>query len=567
MKLHLRGSNRGCCSTETGVKRFDQPNGAHAGLLTLASLLVFACASPSQETSIAPDGRWPQGEATQAGREPERRENPLVTSLLKVAAKALAEGDLRSAEQRFARVLERSPQHSAAYEGLVIIARLRGDTASEREWLASWLEAHPASSSASLAWARLKNEEGKIEQACDVLAAALNVHPNDPALLALQLELTGPAPSLEGLDDEEIVALSRKHPFDLSLTIRVARLQIASGDLEAARQRLRRSYWLADLAPTEGYEIAKLLASIDPVFAKQKIVPVHIYADQTITSQPGWQMRLRILLRKSSAALDPLARTHYVSYSMTGFSSKQATTKLVSLENAWLRSQRRWPSEGILLGLTERFPARHIAQTLGRAELLGRRAFVRLAPGATESRTLIHEVFHLYGGVHVTDAIDSLMNPSGETNAIDQLNARIVALTRDRTFGPGGEAVNVDPFVDSRQLVEVYIETLRVNLAFRQEALGQAQSTSAASRYAAHELARKATKLDDHLAQVSEHVSRMLVRDRLPAKAAEYCDLAARLYGVNSAKGKALRKRGDRLREVSKLRHSGVVDKPNAISK
>lgn len=536
-------------------------------MLALAPLLVFACASPPQETAIAPGGHSPEGAATPARSEPVRRQNPLVTSLLKVAANAQAEGDLRSAERRFARVLELSPQNSTAQEGLVTIARLRGDTASQRELLASWLKAHPTSSNASLAWAKLERKDGKIEQASSVLAAALDVHPNNPALLALQLELTGPAPSLEGLSDDDIVVLSRQHPFDLALRLRVARLQIANGDLEAARDGLRRSYWLADLAPTEGAEIGQLLATIDPAFAGRKIVPVHIYADQTITSQPGWQMRLRILLRKSSAALDPLAKTHYVPYSMSSFSSKRATAKLVSLENAWLRSQRRWPAEGILLGLTERFPGRLTSQTLGRAELLGRRAFVRLTPGATESRTLLHEVFHLYGGVHVADAIDSLMNPSGETNTIDQLNARIVALTRGRTFGPGGEAANVDPFVDSRLLVQVYIETLQVNLAFREEALGQAKATGAVSRYAAHDLARKATKLDDHLAQVSEHVSRMLVRDRLPAKAAVYCDLAARLYGENSAKGKALRKRGDRLREVSKALHSGAVGNPNLFSK
>jgi len=513
------------------------------------TLVSLACAPAPQ----------PAADLSSAHRE---RENPLVVSLLLVADKSIEAGDLAAARNRYERILDLQPGHVEAWLGLARIERLRGNEDAERQVLERVLERSPRSSAALRRLSRLERLAGDDSAALALVERALEQDPNQPELLALQMEITGPAPPLTGRSDAEIIALSLAHPFDLSARLAASRTHLARGETEDAGRLLRRSYWLADLDPTTGGEIAALLASFDSRFAKRKIVPVHVYADQTITARPGWAMRLRILLRKLSASLDPMLATHFVAYSISPFSTAGAADDLTGLENAWLESRSEWPEEGILLAFTQRARGKYEPHAIGRAELLGRRAIVRLEPGADESRTLIHEVFHLYGGVHVADVLDSLMNPSGETAVIDPLNARIVRLTRGRAFGPGGEASNIDPFVDMPALIDVYVEALRVNLILRQEGLGRAQKMNPLSRDTSRALIESALRLDTHLAQVSEQVSRMLVRDKLYARAADYCDLAARLFGETTAAGRTLYLRGQRLRTMSARLHSGFTPDP-----
>jgi tetratricopeptide (TPR) repeat protein len=482
-----------------------------------------------------------------------------------VAAKAVDSGDLINAERRFERALEIQPNSSVAKLGLARVARMRADEPAERRWLEEVLTRAPRSPAAVRALRRLVELEAfasRPERALEYLDRALEIDPYDAKLLSLQAELTGEAPSLEGLAAERILELSRRHPFDLGVQLRAAKIQIEAGEIKAAKRLLRSSYWLADLDPGVAAEIATTLAGIDARFAKRKIVPVHVYADQTITGRPGWEMRLRILWRKTSAAFDPLIKTYFVPVSISAFDTTRVGADLSALEQAWSTSQRRWPGDGILVAFTERTLGRRQRQMLGRAELLGRRTIVRLVPEATESRVLIHEVFHLYGGVHVADVVDSLMNPSGDTSTLDPLNAEIITLTRNRGFGPGGERANINPYVDKEKLVQTYMQALRVNLTFRKEGLGRASELGRASRVAADNLIRGAVRLDDHLAQVSERVSQMLVEDRLYAKAAEYNDLAAKLYGEASPKGREQTLKGERLRWLSKAAYSGQSLEP-----
>ena len=473
------------------------------------------------------------------------RENPLMTSLFAVAESALEAGDLNNAEQRFRRVLEIRPGSGVAKLGLARVARLRGDEAAERRWLGEVLARDPNSLDALLHLAQLAVSENRPERARDLVDQALAIDPNHSGLLAMLLTLSGFAQSLEGVSAEQLLELARRHPFDLRVQLGAARIRIEAGEIEQARSLLRSSFWLADLDPSAGREIAQTLSEIDPEFAAGKIVPVHVYADQSISQKPGWEMRLRILWRKTSAAFSPLLATYFVPVSISAFSTTRSSNQLVSLESAWERSSAHWPEEGILVAFTERQGSRREAHLLGRAELLGRRVIVRLDPRANESRTLIHELFHLYGGVHVADVLDSLMNPSGDTATIDPLNAEIVRLTRNRRFGAGGDARNIDPYVDTRQLVDVYINALGINLMLRRQGMGRN------SRYAAADLARAAGRLDDHLAQVSEHISQMLARDRFYAKAAGFSDLAAKLHGERSPKGRRQMNRADRLRQLS----------------
>ena len=62
---------------------------------------------------------------------------------------------------------------------------------------------------------------------------------------------------------------------------------------------------------------------------------------------------------------------------------------------------------------------------------------VRLEPREVKSRTLIHEVLHLYGAVHINPDLDSIMTPSGSSLDLDPANRAIIELLRRRRFGTG----------------------------------------------------------------------------------------------------------------------------------
>lgn len=73
----------------------------------------------------------------------------------------------------------------------------------------------------------------------------------------------------------------------------------------------------------------------------------------------------------------------------------------------------------------------------GLAPQLGRRAVVGCAPdGAVRPLTILHEVGHLFGAVHVRDR-SSVMHPRAEFDArfFDLYNRRILRATRGRPFG------------------------------------------------------------------------------------------------------------------------------------
>jgi hypothetical protein len=230
------------------------------------------------------------------------------------------------------------------------------------------------------------------------------------------------------------------------------------------------------------------------------------------------------------------------------FSSSDAESQLASIEEAFLSSVRALPAAGIIAAFTERpVPQRRGKSRLGQAEYLGRRMLARLEPDQVESRTLIHEVLHLYGAVHINPDLDSIMNPSGASLNLDPANRKIAELLRGRRFGPGGAHANVLPFVDHGELTAALSQALRLNLQFRRLGVLEALEAKQDSRFLGARKAREALALDPDLASVARFVALLLAEQGRFASAARFMEAAANLYGPRSAEGREARARAELL--------------------
>ena len=225
--------------------------------------------------------------------------------------------------------------------------------------------------------------------------------------------------------------------------------------------------------------------------------------------------------------------------SMTAFDTRGAGRTLDALFARFgVLTASRWP-QGILAGFTARPAPRVKGARRGIAEFLGRRMLVRLPVGATRSRVLAHELLHLYGAIHVAEDYDSLMNPTGGSFRLDPPNAAVVRATRERAFSASGFAADVERRIDFGATLEAYTAAVRLNLAFRQAGIADALEAREASRYSAARRARRAMSLDPHLADVSTMLARLMLADARRAEALALLDLAAQLYGRNTARGRA----------------------------
>ncbi len=491
--------------------------------------LALACASGERSVEVVP--REPEA-PPEASSPPRTSDSTLVASLLDLAGSALEKRDLALAEDRYRRILAVEPSSVAARTGLAEVARLRGDAEGQRAQLAAALAIDPGASDALGRLALLEAEAGRRDEARVMLERALERDPLDPVLLESLAAVSGPAPPLAGLGPEEILAAAVHHPLDPRARLAAARVLLERGDPEGARSQLVSSYWLADISPAAARRSLALLASIDPAFAKRRIVEVHVFADDSLRRRAGWRMRLRVEWLKLTHSLDPALQTIFIPISIRAFSSAGSSADLPSIRNAWLSRLEGLPRRGIVAAFTERSPpTRRGVSRLGEAELLGRIMIVRFEPEPEQSRVLLHEVIHLYGGVHVAHDLESLMNPSGGSLSLDPVNQGIVQATRVRRFGSGGPRVNLFPYVDTSKLIDVYTRALRANLALRNAGLEKARDASKESRYLARDLAGTALEMDRELAQLSQMISEFLARDQFFARAAEYSELAARLHG------------------------------------
>ncbi|MCZ6464380.1 MAG: tetratricopeptide repeat protein [Proteobacteria bacterium] len=456
----------------------------------------------------------------------------LATQLAQLGEGALERGELAVAQDRFRRALSAHPRSVRARIGLARVALARGEPAEARTRFEAALALDPSSADALIGLAGLEPPE----RARALLSRAVLAEPTRPDAHAALAALTGPAGS-RAIDPAEAIALATAHPYDPRAALAAARVLLASGRAAAARVRLAAAVWLADLDPQAGLEAARLLREIDPAHSERRIVQVHCYADESIRRQPGWQMRLRLIWHGLSTTLTPALDTTFVPVSIGAFSSAGAGAQLGSIEAAFLTSVPRVPPSGIVAVFSGQPPPRRKGHwRLGAAEFLGRRLMTRLGEDGldTKSRTLVHEVLHLYGGVHIAADRDSLMNPSGDSLQLDPANERIVSLMRARRFGPGGLDGNLRPTVDAKALTIAYVAALRQNLTSRALGLAEALEARETSRFVAADLARDAVVLDEHMASVCLFVGQLLIWQARFGEAAHFFDFAARLYGSQS---------------------------------
>jgi len=473
--------------------------------------------------------------------------------LLQLGEQALARGELDAAEDRFGRVLAVRPGSVRAHVGAGRIALARGEPAAARDHFEQALAADPEAVDALLGLADVETAAGRPTAARDLLERAARVDFRRPGVHGRLMDLTGRAPPGRPLTTREAVERAQAHPYDpRALTQAGARL-LAEGHTEQAAPLLKKAVWLADLHPAAARRALALLPSVDPAWKKRRAVPVHVFADETLRAQPHWDFRMRLLWLGISNSLDPVLATRFVPVELRALQGGKGSLRLESWYERFRLSMARAPA-GIVAAFTERPPPQTSGtHSRGLAEFLGRYLVVRLEPGRTTSRVLAHEILHVYGAVHISPEVESLMKPSGESKRLDTANQRIARAVRDRTFQGIGLEGDVLAHADLDAVVAAYEAALAVNMLFRNAGIAQAIRSSAYSRPLAARKAKRATRLDPHMADVSRMLARLMLADGRRGEALLLLDSAARLYG-NTPKGHEARGAAETLaRELEAL--------------
>jgi tetratricopeptide (TPR) repeat protein len=362
-------------------------------------------------------------------------------------------------------------------------------------------------------------------------------------------EITGPAPASRLGKADDLVLRALQHPYDPQALVIAAQALVERGNTEQAIEFFERAVWLADLDPSAALIAIRQLYVLSDEWKHRRIVPVQLHVDDLIQMQPGWQFQMRNLWQSASVMLDSVLDTRFVPIAILRFDSSQTPNDLDLIHAAFL-AETRPPAEGIYAAITGRpLPGGDGVHRKGVAELLGRSLTVRIAPGATRSRVLAHEILHLYGAIHVLEGIDTLMNPTGDSLALDAPNIRIIRSLRDRAFGPGDIEQNVLPYIDLGVTVAAYRTALSENLILRDAGIKQAMRGNDTPSDQLEFRVFKATYLDSHLADVARLVAALMLEDGQRAEALRLLDLSSQLYGPSTPRGQASAEKAKMLRE------------------
>ena len=515
---------------------------AHALLVCTA---FVACAGPAPEAPASPDG------ATKAPEpRPPAAERPSPATLLaRLADEALERGDLDQAEQRFRRIVEADPGSFRGRAGLGRVALARGDRAVAREHFDAVLAADPENADALFGRAEVERLDGNREAALAHLRRALARGSARPEVHARLAELTGPAPRGASLSSAETLRLAEAHPYDPWALVGAAEVLERTGQREAARGVLEKALWIGDRDPASALVAVRRLARLDGAWAGIRLVPVHVYADESIRAHVGWRFRLRSLLAGVSGALSDILDTWFVPVSIGAFRSEGASDDLDAIDAAFRRVAETNRQPGIRAAFTDRRPPQRARERkMGLATFLGRDLTVRLEPGSVDIRVFAHELLHLYGAMHVVDEVDSLMNPMGESLQLDRASYRIVRAMRGRSFQGGGPPRDVLPRIDLAQAIAAYKAALTLNLTYRRLGLEEALASRRVSRYRAANEAREAVLLDTHLADVLAVVSMLLQADARHVEALMLLEAAVKLYRPDTRRQRETAEDAERLR-------------------
>ena len=373
-------------------------------------------------------------------------------------------------------------------------------------------------------------------------------------------EITGRAPTVRLSGSDELVLRALQHPYDPKALVDAAEVLAERGRCDRAVEYFERAVWLADLDPSAALTAIRRLYVLSDDWKRHRIVPVQLYVDELIRVQPGWQFQMRTLWLSASVMLDSVLETRFVPIAILPFEAGDTPNDLDSIHEAIL-AEMRLPAEGIFAAVTGRpGPSGDAVYKKGVAELLGRSLAVRVAPGANRSRVLAHEILHLYGAIHVLEDVDTLMNPTGTSLALDAANIRIVRSLRDREFGPGGIEENVLPWIDLGVTVAAYRSALSVNLSLRDSEIKEAlRARDTPSEQVAFRV-QQATQLDTHLADTARLVAALMLEDGQRAEALRLLDLSSQLYGPSTPRGRSSAEKAQMLKRSMEATTAPVTE-------
>ena len=384
-----------------------------------------------------------------------------------------------------------------------------------------------------------------------------NSHSRAHARLA---EITGRAPAIRSSRSDDLVLRALQHPYDPGALVAAAGVLAERGSTDQAVEYLERTVWLADLDPPVALTAIRRLYVLSDEWKRRRIVPVQLHVDELIRLQPGWQFQMRALWLSASVMLDSVLETRFVPIVILPFDASDTPNDLDSIHAAFL-VEARPPAEGIFAAITGRpVPSGDAVYKKGVAEFLGRSLAVRVAPGATQSRVLAHEILHLYGAIHVLDGIDTLMNPTGASHALDAPNVRIVRSLRGREFGPGGIEENLLPWIDLGVTVAAYRSALSVNLSLRDAEIQEAMVANDTFSDQSAFRVQRATQLDTHLAHAARLVAALMLADGQRAEAVRLLDLSSQLYGPSTLRGQASAEKARMLKESIRAANAAGVE-------
>ncbi|MBW2714775.1 MAG: hypothetical protein JRD03_01785 [Deltaproteobacteria bacterium] len=373
-------------------------------------------------------------------------------------------------------------------------------------------------------------------------------------------EITGRAPASLIPRSDDLVLRAQRYPYDPRALVAGAEALAQRGRDDEAAEYLERAVWLADLDPSAALVAIRRLQVQSDEWKRRRIVPVQLYVDELIRAQPGWQFEMRALWLSASEMLDSVLDTRFIPIAFQPIDVGQIPNDLDSIHEVFM-AEARPPAEGILAVITGRpLPSGDAVYKKGVAEFLGRSLAVRVAPGAIRNRVLAHEILHLYGAIHVLDGIDTLMNPTGGSLALDAPNVRVVRSLRGREFGAGGIELNVLPWIDLGETVAAYRSALSVNLSLRDAEIKEAMSSPDTSSDQAAFRLQQATQLDTHLADAARLVAVLMLADGQRAEALRLLDLSSQLYGPSTPRGHASAEKAKLLRESMGAANASGID-------
>jgi tetratricopeptide (TPR) repeat protein len=390
---------------------------------------------------------------------------------------------------------------------------------------------------------------GRIEVARRFLLLALERDPTRYDAHARLAEITGFAERQPAASRNAAIALAEAHPYDPWALLRAGEAMASSGAEHAAIEALERAVWLGDVDPPSAAVAAELLATLSRRWRAERLIPVHLYADEPIRAEIGWEFRLRMLLLALSNALSDTLEVRFAPVSIGEFDTEGVSSELDSIHRAFTQATASPPGGGVLAAFTGRpMPSRDAAKQ-GVSEFLGRRLSVRLAARDVQSRTLAHEILHLYGAMHVADDLDSLMNSDGDSLKLDSLSHRSVRAMRRRTFDTGRIEDDVLPWIDLREAIDAYIAVLGANLTFRELGIAETVTRRGESQAAVAAPLSIAVQ-DSHLADVSRIVAGLMLSDGRRVEAIRLLETAAQLYGPGSERGRETAEYAEALRRA-----------------